>query len=303
LTDATAVLSNDDRNVLFNPGFSVGTVAVRGNTPFANGYHHYFEIEMVTEVYGTAMMIGVGTDKTDLKRFSHSFVCLIGYDEESWGLSYNGTLHHNGTSSLYTKSFTQGSVIGVHLDLWQGTLEYYLNRKPLGKAFTLLKNKVLYPMVSSTSARSGMNLTYSCSFAPTLQLQTLLSLGRQTFWPENVSIFKCHDLPPGLKMWIKNNFWWVVCNANTGEEKEDEKEKESGRKTGAIEQGRPRSSQGVRRKKVPSENGDAAENSGDVDEGATSQAQEVQPGTSGTTTNVPENKRQRLRSSFSQQGQ
>lgn len=37
-----------------------------------------------------------------------------------------------GFSRAYTHPFTQGDIIGVHVDLWSGTLEYYLNRKPLG---------------------------------------------------------------------------------------------------------------------------------------------------------------------------
>lgn len=53
---STVVFQNNDRNVIFNPGFSVGTAAVRGTKPFRPGYHHYWEIEMSTEVYGTDMV-------------------------------------------------------------------------------------------------------------------------------------------------------------------------------------------------------------------------------------------------------
>lgn len=55
-TGSTVVFNNDDRDVIFNPGFSVGTAAVRGSLPFKPGYHHYWEIEMSTEVYGTDMV-------------------------------------------------------------------------------------------------------------------------------------------------------------------------------------------------------------------------------------------------------
>ncbi len=50
------MFQNHDKDVTFNPGFSVGTVAVRGATPFKQGYHHYFEIEMSSDVYGTDMV-------------------------------------------------------------------------------------------------------------------------------------------------------------------------------------------------------------------------------------------------------
>jgi hypothetical protein len=33
----------------------------------------------------------------------------------------------------YGRPYGLGSIIGVHLDMWKGTLQFYLNRKPLGK--------------------------------------------------------------------------------------------------------------------------------------------------------------------------
>lgn len=78
-------------------------------------------------------MIGVGTEKVDLHKFSHSFVHFLGYDNESWGLSYSGDIHHGGNVRSYTKPFSQGTYVGVHVDLWTGTLEFYINRKPIGK--------------------------------------------------------------------------------------------------------------------------------------------------------------------------
>lgn len=77
-------------------------------------------------------MIGVGTEKTDLRKYSHNFVSLLGIDEQSWGLSYSGEKKHGGQSNRYSKPFGQNSIVGVHLDLWAGTMEFYINRKPLG---------------------------------------------------------------------------------------------------------------------------------------------------------------------------
>lgn len=78
-------------------------------------------------------MVGVGTEQVDLNGYSHSFVSLIGTDKHGWGLSYSGDIHHNGKSQKYSPSFGQHAVVGIHLDMWAGTLEFYLNRKPLGK--------------------------------------------------------------------------------------------------------------------------------------------------------------------------
>ena len=35
--------------------------------------------------------------------------------------------------------WSEGTIIGVHLDRWRGTLEFYLNRKPLGIAFSNIR--------------------------------------------------------------------------------------------------------------------------------------------------------------------
>lgn len=82
-------------------------------------------------------MIGIGTEKTDLRKYSHNFVSLLGIDDQSWGLSYLGEKKHGGQSHQYSKSFGQYSIIGVHLDLWVGTLEFYIDRKPLGMIRTV----------------------------------------------------------------------------------------------------------------------------------------------------------------------
>jgi len=89
-------------------------------------------ITVIKGIFYAFQMIGVGTDKTDLHKHANSFVSLIGLDEHSWGLSYMGMKHHNGLTHHYTKTFGQYTVVGIHLDLWSGRMEFYINRKPLG---------------------------------------------------------------------------------------------------------------------------------------------------------------------------
>jgi SPRY domain-containing SOCS box protein 3 len=86
-------------------------------------------------------------------------VCA-GSDRESWGLSYQGTIHHNGERERYTtyRIIGQGSIIGLYLDTWLGNLSFFLNHQPLGPAFTGLSHKELFPIVTSTAARSGMKV-------------------------------------------------------------------------------------------------------------------------------------------------
>lgn len=82
-------------------------------------------------------MVGVGTGNVDLDAFQYSFCSLLGRDGESWGLSYYGKAHHKGQFANFRNArFGQGSILGLHLDMWQGTLSYYKNRQPLGKLRT-----------------------------------------------------------------------------------------------------------------------------------------------------------------------
>lgn len=64
-------------------------------------------------------------------------------DLESWGLSYKGTVWHGGQSRQYTEPFYETStIIGVDLNLYDGTMVFYKNGLNLGVAFTGL-NKVI----------------------------------------------------------------------------------------------------------------------------------------------------------------
>ncbi|XP_046619569.1 SPRY domain-containing SOCS box protein 3-like [Neodiprion virginianus] len=172
----TLRLSKMNLEVNFNPGYSMGTSAVRGNKLMASGRHHYWEVKMITQVYGTDIMIGVGTSKVNLESFGLTFTSLLGLDSESWGFSYKGDIQHRGQKQKYSLPFAQGSLVGVHLDTWRGTLEFYLNRKPLGIAFTGLRGLELYPMISSTAAQSKIRITHSSSIPVTLQLECLAAL-------------------------------------------------------------------------------------------------------------------------------
>ncbi|XP_048351010.1 SPRY domain-containing SOCS box protein 3 isoform X1 [Sphaerodactylus townsendi] len=55
--------------------------------------------------------------------FSPTCLCM-------WGL-----LHHKGDRVNFSTRFGQGSIIGVHLDTWHGTLTFFKNRKCIGSRF------------------------------------------------------------------------------------------------------------------------------------------------------------------------
>lgn len=107
-------------------------------------------------------MVGIGTSDVNLDKYRHTFCSLLGKDADSWGLSYTGNLntsapdvtvvaqegfyildiigfvhfpgllHHKGDKMNFSSRFGQGSIIGVHLDTWHGTLTFFKNRKCIG---------------------------------------------------------------------------------------------------------------------------------------------------------------------------
>ncbi|XP_063474497.1 SPRY domain-containing SOCS box protein 3 isoform X3 [Symphalangus syndactylus] len=128
---SATLLSCDNRKVSFHMEYSCGTAAIRGTKELGEG-QHFWEIKMTSPVYGTDMMVGIGTSDVDLDKYRHTFCSLLGRDEDSWGLSYTGLLHHKGDKTSFSSRFGQGSIIGVHLDTWHGTLTFFKNRKCIG---------------------------------------------------------------------------------------------------------------------------------------------------------------------------
>ncbi|XP_052779752.1 SPRY domain-containing SOCS box protein 3-like isoform X2 [Mya arenaria] len=204
---AASFLKHDQREVVFHVDYSCGTAAVRGSQPMCDD-QYYWEVKMTTPVYGTDMMVGVGTVDLDLNKYRHKFCSLVGRDAESWGMSYTGMLHHKGLKQMYASKFGQGTIIGVHLDMWHGTLSFYKNRKPLGIAYRGLQGKKLYPVVSSTAARSGMKVIKCRSFKTSLQFMCCQVL--RTVIPRHLDVLKVIDMPPGLREFLENNMSWLL---------------------------------------------------------------------------------------------
>nr|XP_055037375.1 SPRY domain-containing SOCS box protein 3 isoform X1 [Misgurnus anguillicaudatus] len=198
-------LSCSNRTVSFHSEYSCGTAAVRGSRALSDG-QHFWEIKMTSPVYGTDMMVGIGTSEVNLDQFRHSFCSMLGTDEDSWGLSYTGHLHHEGSKVNFSSRFGQGSIIGVHLDTWHGTLSFYKNRRRIGVADTNLQNKHLYPMVCSTAAKSSMKLIRSHSVPTTLQYLCCTQL--RNILPDCADALHVLSLPPGLL--LSNQLGWVL---------------------------------------------------------------------------------------------
>nr|XP_012598963.1 SPRY domain-containing SOCS box protein 3 isoform X2 [Microcebus murinus] len=204
---SATLLSCDNRKVSFHMEYSCGTAAIRGTKELGEG-QHFWEIKMTSPVYGTDMMVGIGTSDVDLDKYHHTFCSLLGRDEDSWGLSYTGLLHHKGDKTSFSSRFGQGSIIGVHLDTWHGTLTFFKNRKCIGVAATKLQNKKFYPMVCSTAAKSSMKVIRSC--ASVTSLQYLCCYRLRQLRPDSGDTLEGLPLPPGLKQMLRNKLGWVL---------------------------------------------------------------------------------------------
>lgn len=77
-------------------------------------------------------MVGIGTTDMVMTNETLRFCSLLGLNSQSWGYSYLGSLQHDTMRRTYGRRFNKGNVIGVHLDMFEGTLEFYLNRRRLG---------------------------------------------------------------------------------------------------------------------------------------------------------------------------
>uniref|UniRef100_A0A3B5KR61 SPRY domain-containing SOCS box protein 3 n=1 Tax=Xiphophorus couchianus TaxID=32473 RepID=A0A3B5KR61_9TELE len=214
-----ASLSCDDRKVSFHSDYSCGTAAIRGNRELSEG-QHYWEVKMTSPVYGTDMMVGVGTSEVNLDKFKFSFGSLLGHDEDSWGLSYTGLLQHKGDKVKFSPRFGQGSVIGVHLDTWHGTLTFYKNRHCIGVAATRLQSKKFYPMVCSTAAKSSMKVMCAC-YAPT-SLQYLCCARLRQMLPSCPDVVDALQLPPGLRTVLQSQLDWVFALSSGPDPSEDD---------------------------------------------------------------------------------
>uniref|UniRef100_A0A8C5K0S7 SPRY domain-containing SOCS box protein 3 n=1 Tax=Jaculus jaculus TaxID=51337 RepID=A0A8C5K0S7_JACJA len=211
---SATLLSCDNRKVSFHMEYSCGTAAIRGTKELGDG-QHFWEIKMTSPVYGTDMMVGIGTSDVDLDKYHHTFCSLLGRDEDSWGLSYTGRcgpgqglLHHKGDKTSFSSRFGQGSIIGVHLDTWHGTLTFFKNRTCIGVAATRLRNRRFYPMVCSTAAKSSMKVIRSC--ASSTSLQYLCCYRLRQLRPDSGDTLEGLPLPPGLKQVLHNKLGWVL---------------------------------------------------------------------------------------------
>ena len=160
-----AVLLHQDKlTVTFHPTSSMGVSAIRGAKQLLPNMEHYFEVEMNGPFYGQTRMVGIGTKHAVLQSHQFDYYPLLGRDHSSWGLNYNGSLHHQGNTEQYVKLDPEKHEImriGVHYDAYYGVLSFDVNGRSHGVAFgNLVTSLDLYPMICASAANSVVKLTH-----------------------------------------------------------------------------------------------------------------------------------------------
>lgn len=89
---------------------------------FVSNVFHNFSIFLTIEIWGYVAPVYWWIVPTRFWAQYVKLICLL-----------LGYIQHKGKMQPYGRPYGCGSIVGVHLDMWKGTLQFYLNRKPLGK--------------------------------------------------------------------------------------------------------------------------------------------------------------------------
>lgn len=180
LSNPEVVRGDDDRTFVFHPSTSFGCVGIVGTSRLSEDAIHCFEVEFYPPYFGEARAVGVGSKQTIL-HYKHridrhanmnTYESLVGLDENSWGLNYDGYLLHRKTKKqFFDKSeYDSDSPLRVRVtyDGCSKMLLYHVNDKNLGVAFVNIDRPV-YPMVCSSGRETHVKLLWHKSFAGSLQ--------------------------------------------------------------------------------------------------------------------------------------
>ncbi|KAK2496453.1 LOW QUALITY PROTEIN: hypothetical protein MC885_019778 [Smutsia gigantea] len=137
----------------------------------------------------------------------------LGEGQHFWEIKMTSPVYGTdmGDKTSFSSRFGQGSIIGVHLDTWHGTLTFFKNRKCIGVAATRLHNRKFYPMVCSTAAKSSMKVIRSCASATSLQFLCCYRL--RQLRPDSGDTLEGLPLPPGLKQVLRHKLGWLLSTS------------------------------------------------------------------------------------------
>lgn len=146
-------INKNGRTVCFHSTNSYSTIAVSASRALKCNTIAYWEIK-TNLLYGTSIMFGIGTEKAR-QNAPIEFLDLLGEDDQSYGLSYDGNIYFDGKKQkfcekLRNESINSHIIIGILFNGPKRCLTYFVNGEKLGTAFNnmQLNNKIFYPMIS-----------------------------------------------------------------------------------------------------------------------------------------------------------
>jgi len=188
------------------------TDCIRGQVGYTRGLH-VWEISWSTRQRGTHAVVGVATKDAPLH--SNGYQSLVGSTTESWGwdLGRNKIYHDfkNQTGVTYPtlsnpdEPFVVPDSFLVVLDMDEGTLSFVVNGQYLGVAFTGLKGKKLYPIVSAVWGHCEVAIRYIGGLDPEpLPLKDLCRrIIRKEIGPKRLHRLRAElNLPTALKNYL-----------------------------------------------------------------------------------------------------
>lgn len=84
----------------------------------------------------------------------------------------------------------------------------------VGVAYRGLAGKLLFPMVTSTAARTAMKVIKARSFQTSLQFLCCQVLRKLI--PSEKNVIDALDFPPGLRAFLENNLSWLLRPSELG---------------------------------------------------------------------------------------
>lgn len=160
-------VKEDDCRISHRHPVAQSTDAIRGKVGFSKGLH-VWDLTWSIRQRGTHAVVGVATKKAGLH--CAGYHCLVGSNSESWGwdLGRNKLFHNEKvvSSQTYPKnlgpdaSFIVPDTIRCILDMDVGKLSFEVDGQYLGVAFSGLKGKTVYPIVSAVWGHCEIKLDY-----------------------------------------------------------------------------------------------------------------------------------------------
>jgi hypothetical protein len=167
LDGSTGALSGTDKSSEL--ALTLGTVITHDGSP-ANGMIRGVKA-VSTEKWYWEVLIGASSASigVGIALAGASLTSYVGSDASGWGYFENGNKANNGSAVAYGATYTTGDVIGVALNLTDGTLTFYKNNATQGVAYSTGITGAMFPAASLYTANGVATFRFSaatCLYAP-----------------------------------------------------------------------------------------------------------------------------------------